>query len=78
VVALTEKSNNKLEREVICEMVDNLLCEIQTDKITRVDVVFNINAKNFDSFIGRTGHVKFLCDPQFLKHFSICLDHLFV
>ena len=73
-----KSSSNKIVKEAICDIVDNLLCEIEIQRISRIDVIFNINNKTFDSFIGRTGHVKFLCDPQFLKHFSIALDHVFV
>ncbi len=78
MLALNDHLKNTIEKEIICEMVDNMLCEIEADQISRIDVIFNIQQKNFDSFIGRTGHVKFLCDPQFLKHFAISLDHLFV
>ena len=54
-------------------MVDNLLCSIETSEVRRLDVIFNIEEANFDSFIGKTGHLKFLCDEQFLKHFAIGL-----
>ena len=43
-------------------MVDNMLCSVEASHITRIDVIFNIKEANFDSFIGRTGHIKFLCD----------------
>ena len=67
---------DKPEQNVICEMVDNMLGEVQASHIHRVDVVFNINQANFDSFVGRTGHVKFLTDHHFLKQFSLTLAHL--
>jgi len=57
-------------------MVDNLLCSVEASKITRIDVIFSIKESTFDTFIGRTGHVKFLCDEHFLNHFAITLDHL--
>ena len=57
-------------------MVDNMLGSISASQFSRIDVIFNIDKSNFDSFIGRTGHIKFLCDKQFIKHFVIGLDHL--
>ena len=77
-VILTEQLKDKLKTGIICEMVDNLLCEIEANEVTRVDVVFNIEEKNLDSFLGRTGHIKFLSDPYFIKQFCINLEHLFV
>lgn len=57
-------------------MVDNMLLSVEAKYINRLDVLFNIEKKNFDSFVGRTGHIKFLCDPDFLRHFMVALDHL--
>jgi len=42
-----------------------------------MDIVFNIEDSNFDSVIGRTGHVKFLSDRQFIKLFCIVFDKYF-
>lgn len=55
-----------------------MLWEVEASQISRIDVIFNIESSNFDSFIGRAGHVKFLCDPHFLKLFTIGLDHLLI
>ncbi len=59
-------------------MVDNMLGSIEANQISRIDIIFNIDESNFDSFIGRTGHVRCLCDHNFLKLFVIGLDHLII
>ena len=74
--SLSKELRNKQQKQIICEMVDNMLSSISASQISRIDVIFNIDKSNFDSFIGRTGHIKFLCDKQFIKHFVIGLDHL--
>ncbi len=59
-------------------MVDNLIAEPKCEEIRRISVVFNIESKNFDSFIGRTAHIKYLCDQKFIKMFCFAFEDLFV
>ena len=48
-------------------MAYNILSKITKDSIKRVDVNFIIPEKNLDSFIGRTAHIQFLENQQFMK-----------
>jgi len=61
------------------EMIKNLL---GNQTIHRVDVNFNVQSKNLDSFIGRTAHINLIIQPSLFKiiiHtipelFDICCD----
>jgi hypothetical protein len=48
-------------------MAQNLLGQVQVKLIYRIDVNFNIVDKNMDSWIGRTAHIQFLENQQFMK-----------
>lgn len=38
-------------------MVDNLMSNLKTNKIHRIDVQFEIPEKNLDTMIGRAAHI---------------------
>ena len=48
-------------------MVYNILSKITNNNLKRVDVNFVIQEKNFDSFIGRTAHIQFFKNTDFMK-----------
>jgi hypothetical protein len=48
-------------------MAFNILSKLTKDSVRRVDVNFYIAEKNIDSFIGRTAHIQFLENIQFMK-----------
>jgi hypothetical protein len=50
-------------------MVYNILSKITNNTLKRVDVNFVIQEKNFDTFIGRTAHIQFLENTDFMKSF---------
>ena len=50
-------------------MVYNILSKITNITLKRVDVNFVIQEKNFDTFIGRTEHIQFLENTDFMKSF---------
>jgi hypothetical protein len=52
-------SNDPL-KSIHCQMVKNILRNVKGEVLHRVNVNFTINAKNLDSFIGRTAHIMFL------------------
>ena len=58
-------------------MVDNILQDIKTNKVNRIDVNFKILDKSIDNVIGRAAHIQFLESDQLSKMFSYCFDHLF-
>lgn len=58
-------------------MVDGIIGKVTAQEISRINVVFNIENRNLDSFIGRTGHIKFLSDIQFIREFCACFDKFF-
>lgn len=45
----------------------NILSKITKDSIRRVDVNFYIPENSLDSFIGRTAHIQFLENQNFMK-----------
>ncbi len=49
-------------------MVNNILSKTnRLDSLYRLDVNFNIEETNLDSFIGRTAHIQFLECEQVMK-----------
>jgi len=58
-------------------MVDNLLGDVNCQSISRMNVVFNIEDRNFDSIVGRTAHVKYLSDCKFINMFTTVFERFF-
>lgn len=48
-------------------MAHNLLGNTSLESIFRLDVNFNIEEKNIDSYIGRKAHILFLENEELLK-----------
>jgi hypothetical protein len=48
-------------------MAFNILSKINKDSVRRIDVNFVIPDKNIDSLIGRTAHIQFLENQNFMK-----------
>jgi hypothetical protein len=57
-------------------MVYNILSKITNNNLKRVDVNFVIQEKNFDSFIGRTAHIQFLENTDFMKTFFYSIEDI--
>ena len=66
-------------------MVDSLLGKIKCKEISRLNIIFDIGEKyfynllfrNLDSWIGRTAHVKYLSDKDFIKKFFMAFEESF-
>lgn len=58
-------------------MVDNLLRNLKTDSIYRIDVNFKITDKTIDNAIGRAAHIRFLESDPLTKMFITCLEDFF-
>jgi hypothetical protein len=48
-------------------MATNILGGLKAKMLFRLDVNFKIKDKNLDSWIGRTAHIQFLENQQFMK-----------
>lgn len=73
-------SNKTLESDSKAEtyraMVYNILSKLTNNTLKRVDVNFVIQDKNLDSFIGRTAHIQFLENTDFMKIFFHNIEEL--
>jgi hypothetical protein len=57
-------------------MAYNILSKITNSNLKRVDINFVIQEKNFDTFIGRTAHIQFLENSDFMKIFFNSIEDL--
>jgi hypothetical protein len=55
----------------------NILSKLTDVSLKRVDVNFLIQEKNFDTFIGRTAHIQFLENTDFMKILFYNIEDLF-
>lgn len=55
-------------------MVNNILGE---SPIHRIDVNFNVQTKNLDSFIGRTAHINLIIQQSLFKIINTTTPNLF-
>ena len=58
-------------------MALNILSKLTNISLKRIDVNFLIQEKNFDTFIGRTAHIQFLENTDFMKIFFYNIEDLF-
>ena len=76
-----EISNNSNQKDIKTEnyrnMAFNILSKITNNTLKRVDVNFVIQEKNFDTFIGRTAHIQFLENTDFMKIMFYNIEDLF-
>ena len=75
-----EISNNSNQKDIKTEnyrnMAFNILSKITNNTLKRVDVNFVIQEKNFDTFIGRTAHILFLENIDFMKTFFHNIENI--
>jgi hypothetical protein len=69
-------SNDKKSENYKC-MAFNILSKLTNNTLKRVDVNFVIQEKNFDTFIGRTAHIQFLENTDFMKIMFYNIEDLF-
>ena len=74
-------NNNSLGNDKKSEnyknMALNILSKLTDVTLKRVDVNFLIQEKNFDTFIGRTAHIQFLENTDFMKILFYNIEDLF-
>ena len=58
-------------------MACNILSKLTNNTLKRIDVNFVIQEKNFDTFIGRTAHIQFLENTDFMKIMFYSIEDLF-
>ena len=73
---LPSLSNDKKSENYKC-MALNILSKLTNISLKRIDVNFLIQEKNFDTFIGRTAHIQFLENTDFMKIFFYNIEDLF-
>jgi len=59
-IQVGKKSSYDSKSQAYAQMAKNILSEITTDYVYRIDVNFKMEEKNLDSMIGRAAHIKFL------------------
>ena len=69
-------SNDKKADNYKC-MACNILSKLTNNTLKRIDVNFVIQEKNFDTFIGRTAHIQFLENTDFMKIMFYNIEDLF-
>ena len=74
-------NNNSLGNDKKSEnyksMALNILSKLTNISLKRIDVNFLIQEKNFDTFIGRTAHIQFLENTDFMKILFYNIEDLF-
>ena len=74
-------NNNSLGNDKKSEnyknMALNILSKLTDVTLKRIDVNFLIQEKNFDTFIGRTAHIQFLENTDFMKILFYNIEDLF-
>ena len=68
--------NDKKAENYKC-MALNILSKLTNISLKRIDVNFLIQEKNFDTFIGRTAHIQFLENADFMKILFYNIEDLF-
>jgi hypothetical protein len=68
--------NDKKSENYKC-MALNILSKLTNISLKRIDVNFLIQEKNFDTFIGRTAHIQFLENTDFMKILFYNMEDLF-
>jgi len=68
--------NDKKSENYKC-MALNILSKLTNISLKRIDVNFLIQEKNFDTFIGRTAHIQFLENTDFMKILFYNIEDLF-
>ena len=67
-IQLCDKSKGKDSKsQIYRKMANNLLGKLTKNSLRRVDVNFVINESNIDTFIGRTAHIQFLENQNFMR-----------
>ena len=66
------------KRRVYVRMAANILSQISLDRLFRIDVNFKLKGKGLDSLIGRTAHIQFLENEQFVEMIVRLYPHFFV
>ena len=76
-IEISSNSNLKdIKTENYRNMAFNILSKITNNTLKRVDVNFVIQEKNFDTFIGRTAHILFLENIDFMKTFFHNIENI--
>ena len=68
---------NDKKSENYKRMALNILSKLTNISLKRIDVNFLIQEKNFDTFIGRTAHIQFLENTDFMKILFYNIEDLF-
>lgn len=58
-------------------MINNIFKDMKTDRVTRIDVNFDVENKKWDNMIGRAGHMEFIENEIFIR-MIVMLDEFFI
>ena len=75
-IQINNLSNDK-KADNYKSMACNILSKLTNNTLKRIDVNFVIQEKNFDTFIGRTAHIQFLENTDFMKIMFYSIEDLF-
>ena len=62
-----EAAKDRERGSAYIQMVNSMLSNVPFETLYRLDVNFNIEDSNLDSYIGRTAHILFLENEDLLK-----------
>ncbi|EAR94467.2 serine esterase, putative (macronuclear) [Tetrahymena thermophila SB210] len=63
-IEMTKEAMKDAKGKLYNEMTQNILSQLSTNSLHRLDVHFHIQEKNIDTLIGRAAHIQFLeCQP---------------
>jgi len=62
-----EAAKDKDRGSAYIQMVNSMLSNVPFETLYRLDVNFNIEENNLDSYIGRTAHILFLENEELLR-----------
>ena len=72
------KADEEFKETKYTKMASNILSQLTCNRLVRIDVNFQIEGKNLDSFIGRTAHIQFLENQSLMKILLYAYEDLFV
>ncbi|EGR31239.1 zw18 protein, putative [Ichthyophthirius multifiliis] len=62
-----KQEEDQNQQKISLQMLNNIFKNVQVQRIHRIDVSFTILGKNIDNYIGKTAHIMFLDNQEYLN-----------
>jgi hypothetical protein len=66
-VQISKTGQSEPRADLYVHMAKNILSQLVSTEVTRINVALNITAKNIDSVIGRTAHLQFMENESLIR-----------